>query len=158
MYPKAKSARTPRFWGIVVPVAKPDTLAAASQQAKRNGGAPGLDGQPFADIEAAGRDHFLAASREELLAGPSHPHPPRVVESPKGDDQVRQLQLPCRRDRVVPGALKLILEAIFEADCGPNPYGYRPQRSPHQALAGVRRRLRRRRSTVIEVELARYFD
>ena len=62
------------------------------------------------------------------------------------------------RDRVVPGALKLILAAIFEADFCPNSYGYRPRRSPHQALAEVRRSLLRRMSTVIEVDLASSFD
>jgi RNA-directed DNA polymerase len=64
--------------------------------------------------------------------------------------------MPCIRDRVVQGALKLILEAIFEADFCPNSYGYRPKRSPHQALAEVRRSLLRRMSTVVEVDLARY--
>jgi retron-type reverse transcriptase len=59
---------------------------------------------------------------------------------------------------VVQGALKLILEAIFEADFCPNSYGYRPKRSPHRALAEVRRSVLRRMSTIIEVDLSRYFD
>jgi group II intron reverse transcriptase/maturase len=158
IYHKAKSEKTHRFWGLFVHVAKRETLAEAYQQAKRNGGAPGLDGQTFADIEAAGLDHFLAALRDELLAGTYHPQPNRAVEIPKGEGKVRKLQIPCVRDRVVQGALKLILEAIFEADFCPNSYGYRPKRSPHQTLAEVRRSLLRRMSTVIEVDLARYFD
>ena len=56
------------------------------------------------------------------------------------------------------GALKLILEAIFEADFCPNSYGFRPKRSPHQALAEVRRSVLRRMTTVIDVDLSRYFD
>ena len=52
MYHKAKSEKTHRFWGLFVHVAKLDTLTEAYQQAKRNGGAPGLDGHTFADIEA----------------------------------------------------------------------------------------------------------
>jgi group II intron reverse transcriptase/maturase len=139
-------------------VAKLDTLAEAYQQAKRNAGAPGLDGQTFADIEAAGLDQFLEAMRDELLAGTYQPQPNRAVEILKGEGKVRKLQIPCIRDRVVQGALKLILEAIFEADFCPNSYGYRPKRSPHQTLAAVRRSLLRRMSTVIEVDLARYFD
>jgi group II intron reverse transcriptase/maturase len=119
---------------------------------------PGLDGQTFADIEAAGLDHFLAALRDELRAGTYHPQPNRAVEIPKGEGKVRKLQIPCIRDRVVQGALKLILEAIFEADFCPNSYGYRPKRSPHQALAEVRRSVLRRMSTVLEVDVARYFD
>src|SRR5712691_22957 len=158
MYHKAKSEKTHRFWGIFVHVAKLDTLTEAYQQAKRNGGAPGLDGRTFADIEADGLEQFLTAIRDELLAGTYQPQPNRVVEIPKGEGKVRKLQIPCIRDRVVQGALKLILEAIFEADFCPNSYGYRPKRSPHQALAEVRRSLLRRMSTVIEVDLARYFD
>lgn len=158
MYRKAKSDQTHRFWGLFVHLTKPETLAAAYQQAKRNGGAPGLDGQTFADVEAAGLDHFLAAIRHELRAGTYHPRPNRVAEIPKGEGKVRKLQIPCIRDRVVQGALKLILEAIFEADFCPNSYGYRPKRSPHQALAEVRRSLLRRMSTVIAVDLDHYFD
>jgi len=158
IYHKAKSEQTHRFWGLFVHVTKPETLTEAYQQAKRNGGVPGLDGQTFAEIEAGGRTQFLTAVRDELLAGTYHPQPNRVVEIPKGEGKVRKLQIPCIRDRVVQGALKLILEAIFEADFCSNSYGYRPKRSPHQALAEVRRSLLRRMSTVIEVDLARYFD
>jgi retron-type reverse transcriptase len=80
------------------------------------------------------------------------------VEIPKGNGKVRTLQIPCIGDRVVQGALNLILEAVFEADFCPNSYGFRPKRSPHQALAHVRRSVMRRMSTVIDVDLSRYFD
>jgi group II intron reverse transcriptase/maturase len=80
------------------------------------------------------------------------------VEIPKENGKVRTLQIPCIRDRVVQGALKLILEAIFEADFCPNSYGFRPERSPHQALAEVRRSVLRRMSTVVDVDLSKYFD
>ena len=84
--------------------------------------------------------------------------PNRRVEIPKGNGKFRTLQVPCIRDRVVQGALKLILEAVFEADFCPNSYGFRPKRSPHQALAQVRRSVMRRMSTIIDVDLSRYFD
>jgi RNA-directed DNA polymerase len=157
IYHQAKAEKTQQFWGLFVHLAKPETLAEAYHQAKRNGGAPGRDGQTVADIEAAGLDQFLEAIRGELRAGTYQPQPNRVVEIPKGDGRVRKLQIPCIRDRVVQGALKLILEAICEADFCPNSYGYRPKRSPQQALAEVRRSLLRRMSTVIAVDLARYF-
>jgi RNA-directed DNA polymerase len=158
IYRKAKSEKAHRFWGLFGHVAKRETLAEAYHQAKRNGGAPGLDGQTFGDIEAEGVERFLASIQADLLAGTYHPQPNRMVEIPKSNGKTRKLQIPCIRDRVVQGALKLILEAIFEADFCPNSYGYRPQRSPHQALAAVRRSLLRRMSTVIEVDLASYFD
>src|ERR1700722_19487535 len=158
IYRKAKSDKTHRFWGLFVHVAKIETLEEAYRIAKGNGGAAGIDGQSFSDIETAGRQAFLAAVREDLITGRYQPMPNRRVEIPKGNGKVRTLQIPCIRDRVVQGALKLILEAVFEADFCSNSYGFRPKRSPHRALAEVRRSLMRRMTTVIDVDLAKYFD
>jgi len=158
IYRKAKSEKTHRFWGLFVHVTKMETLEEAYRIARRNGGAPGIDGQTFQSIESGELATFLAAVREDLVTGRYQPLPNRRVEIPKGDGKVRTLQIPCVRDRVVQGALKLILEAVFEADFCPNSYGYRPKRSPHRALAEVRRSVLRRMSTVIEVDLSRYFD
>jgi RNA-directed DNA polymerase len=158
IYRKAKSEETHRFWGIFVHLAKIETLAEAYRIAKRNGGAPGIDGQSFEDIEAAGLATFLATLRDELLTDSYHPQPNRQVEIPKEKGKVRVLQIPSIRDRVVQGALKLILEPIFEADFCPNSYGFRPKRSPHCALAEVRRSVLRRMTTVIDVDVSRYFD
>jgi group II intron reverse transcriptase/maturase len=158
IYRKAKSNKTHRFWGIFVHITKPETLEEAYRAAKGNGGAPGIDGQTFEDIERTGRPEFLATVREELITGRYKPKPNRRVDLPKGNGKFRTLQIPCIRDRVVQGAVKLILEAIFEADFCSNSYGFRPQRSPHRALAEVRRSVLRRMSTVIDVDLCRYFD
>jgi len=158
IYRKAKSDRTHRFWGLFVHITKTETLEEAYRAAKRNGGAPGIDGQTFVDIEQSGRAAFLAAIREDLETGRYKPMPNRRVDIPKGNGKFRTLQIPCIRDRVVQGALKLILEAIFEADFCPNSYGFRPRRSPHRALGEVRRSVLRRMSTIIDVDLSRYFD
>jgi RNA-directed DNA polymerase len=158
IYRKAKSDKTHRFWGFFVHVTKIETLEEAYRVAKRNGGAAGLDEQNFSDIEVSGLADFLGGIRGDLLTGRYQPRANRRVEIPKGKGKVRTLQIPCIRDRVVQGALKLILEAVFEADFCPNSYGFRPQRSPHDALAEVRRSVLRRMSTVIDVDLSRYFD
>jgi len=158
IYRKAKSETTHRFWGLFVHITKTETLEEAYRIAKGNGGAPGIDGQSFQDIESVGRVAFLATVREDLVTDRYKPMPNRPVEIPKGNGKFRTLQIPCIRDRVVQGALKLILEAVFEADFCPTSYGFRPKRSPHQALAQVRRSVMRRMSTVIDVDLSRYFD
>jgi RNA-directed DNA polymerase len=158
IYQKAKSEPQHRFWGLFVHITKSETLGEAYRLARRNGGAPGIDGQTFGAIDAAGVDIFLQAIRDDLLAGTYKPGANRPVEIPKGNGKVRVLRIPSIRDRVVQGALKLILESIFEADFCPNSYGFRPRRSPHQALAEVRRSLLRRMNLVIDVDLARYFD
>jgi len=69
IYRKAKSKKTHRFWGLFVHITKPETLAEAYRLAKRNGGAAGIDGQTFADIEAAGLPNFLTAIRAALSTG-----------------------------------------------------------------------------------------
>jgi len=158
IYRKAKSDKAHRFWGIFVHVAKIETLREAYRIAKGNGGAPGIDGLTFDAIDNAGLDQFLLDIREDLLAGAYKPQGNRPVDIPKGEGKTRRLQIPCIRDRVVQGALKLILEAIFEADFCDNSYGYRPKRSPHRALAEVRRSLLRRMTRVVDIDLARYFD
>jgi RNA-directed DNA polymerase len=158
IYRKAKSEKEHRFWGIFVHVTKLEVLEEAYRLAKRNDGAPGADGVRFEDIEASGPTAFLQALRDDLLEGTYQPQPNRVVEIPKDNGKTRALQIPCIRDRVVQGVLKWVLEAIFEADFCPNSYGFRPQRSPHQAIAEVRRSLLRRMTTVIDVDLAKYFD
>jgi RNA-directed DNA polymerase len=158
IYRKAKPEKTHRFWGLFVHVTKIETLEEAYRIAKRNGGAPGIDGQSFSAIESEGLATFLREVREDLITGRYKPMPNRRVEIPKGNGKVRTLQIPCIRDRVVQGALKLILEAVFEADFCSNSYGFRPKRSPHRALAEVSRSVMRRMSTVIDVDLSRYFD
>ena len=155
---KAKSDKAHRFWGIFVHIAKIETLREAYRLSKKNDGAPGIDDQSFEDVEAGGLEIFLESIRQDLLTGSYIPQRNRRVDIPKGNGKVRTLQIPCIRDRVVQGALKLILEAIFEADFCGNSYGYRPKRSPHLALAEVRRSVLRRMSTVIDVDLSRYFD
>jgi len=158
IYWKAKSEKTHRFWGIFVHITKIETLAEAYRQAKKNGGASGIDNQTFEDIESSGVEKFLMALRDELLTRTYKPQGNRPVKILKDNGKIRTLQIPCIRDRVVQGALKLILEAIFEADFCPNSYGFRPKRSQRRALAEVRRSLLRRMSTVVDVDLSCYFD
>lgn len=158
IYQKAKAEPTHRFWGLFTHITKMTTLHEAYQRAKKNGGAPGIDGQSFADVEKEGVISFLKGIQAELYAGTYRPQANRKVDIPKANGKMRTLQIPSIRDRVVQGALKLILEAIFEADFCSNSYGFRPKRSPHQALAGVRRSVLRRMTTVIDVDLSRYFD
>src|ERR1035437_4479659 len=131
IYRKAKSDQTHRVWGLFVHIRKVETLEEGYRIAQSNGGAAGVDGQKFSDIESAGRSAFLAAVRGDLITDRYKPMANSRVEIPKGNGKVRTLQIPCIHDRVVQGAVKLILEAVFEADFCSNSYGFRPKRSPH---------------------------
>jgi RNA-directed DNA polymerase len=158
LYIKAKSDPAWRFWGLYVHVCKLETLHEAYAVAKANNGAPGVDGVTFEVIEAAGVEAFLAQLRDELISGSYRPLPTRKHAIPKRGGGERILQIPSIRDRVVQGALKLILEPIFEADFQPGSYGYRPKRTAHQAVARVAEAIVLRKTRVIDLDLAAYFD
>lgn len=158
IYVKAKADKRHRFWGMYVHICKYETLETAYLNAKKNGGAPGIDGVTFEDIEESGRESFLLNIQEELKSGTYRPERNRRCEIPKDNGKVRISGIPTIKDRTVQGALKLMLEAIFEADFSPNNYGYRPNKSPHHALAQVRRSILRGMTTVIDVDLSAYFD
>jgi len=158
LYIEAKSDPAWRFWGLYVHVCKPETLREAYAVAKANDGAPGVDGVTFEVIEAASVDAFLARLRDELISGSYRPLPTRKHAIPKRGGGERILQIPAIRDRVVQGALKLILEPIFEADFQPDSYAYRPKRTAHQAVARVAEAIVHRKTRVIDLDLAAYFD
>jgi RNA-directed DNA polymerase len=158
LYDEAKADKTKRFWGLYVHVGKPETLRAAYDLAKRNNGAPGIDGVTFDAIEGGGLEAFLAELRDELAARTYRPLRNRRVEIPKGGGKVRVLGIPAIRDRVVQGALKLILEPIFEADFHDGSYGYRPRRKAHEAVARVTKAIVANKTLVIDVDVAAYFD
>ncbi len=139
-------------------VCKLETLEEAYRLAKANDGAPGVDGVTFAAVESAGAAEFLAHLREGLVSGTYRPAGVRRVEIPKAGGKFRTLSIPTLRDRVVQGALKLILEPIFEADFQPGSFGYRPKRSAHDAVAHVRQAILRGQTRVIDLDLRGYFD
>jgi RNA-directed DNA polymerase len=159
LYVKAKAEKDWRFWGLYVHVSKLETLRAAYAMAKENDGAPGIDGVTFEAIEAAGVEPFLAQLRDELVSRTYWPLRNRRVEIRKdGGPKVRVLGIPAIRDRVGQGALKLILEPIFEADFHDGSYGYRPKRTAQQAVDRVAEAIVRNKTRVIDVDLAAYFD
>ena len=138
IYAKAKADASWRFWGLYVHVCKMETLRAAFARAKENDGAPGIDGVTFSAIEEQGVESFLAQIRDELTERTYKPMRVRKREIPKdGGRKVRILSIPTIRDRVVQGALKLILEPIFEADFQSGSYGYRPKKTAHEAINRV---------------------
>ncbi len=158
IYAKAKAAPSWRFWGLYVHVCKMETLQAAYKLAKENNGAPGFDGVTFESVESAGRAEFLEQLREELGSGTYRPGRVRRVGIPKTGGKLRMLSIPTIRDRVVQGALKLILEPIFEADFQPVSFGYRPKKSAHDAVGRVRLGILQRKTRVIDLDLRSYFD
>ena len=158
IYSKAKAEKHWKFWGLYCHICKKEVLDEAYRRAKANGGVPGIDGKTFEEIETEGVEGFLEGIRQELLNRTYRPMANRRVEIEKDKGKTRILGIPTVRDRVVQGALKLILEPIFEADFKGCSYGYRPRRHAHQAIDRVTRGILHGLTRVVDVDLSGYFD
>jgi RNA-directed DNA polymerase len=159
LYRKAKAEPTYRFYLLYDKIYREDILRHAYELARANAGAPGVDGQTFADIELSGLEEWLAGLREELVSKTYRPAPVRRVMIPKpGGSGERPLGIPTIRDRVVETATKLVLEPIFEADLEDSAYGYRPGRGATDAIKEVHRLVCRGYTDVVDADLSKYFD
>ena len=158
LYCKAKAEPECRFYLLYDKIWREDILAHAYQVARAHAGAPGVDGQSFAQIEADGRERWLSGLREELRTKTYRAQPVRRVKIPKPGGGERPLGIPTIRDRVAQTAAKLVLEPIFEADLEPSAYGYRPERSALDAVEAVEKRLREGYTEVVDADLSQYFD
>lgn len=158
IYVKAKAEPAWRFWGLYVHVCKMETLQTAYAMAKQNNGAPGIDGVTFEAVEQAGVNGFLQQIQQELISRTYRPTRNRKKEIPKGNGKFRILGIPTIRDRVVQGALKLILEPIFEADFQSGSYGYRPKRTAYAAIDRIAKAIVYHKTQVIDLDLRAYFD
>ena len=135
MHAKAKGSPGYRFYLLYDKVYRRDILEFAYLCCRSNGGAPGVDGQTFADIEAYGATSGSTNWRTELRERTYQPSPVRRVFIPKPDGKQRPLGIGTIRDRVAQMAMVLVLEPIFEADLQPEQHAYRPD---HSALDAIR--------------------
>ncbi len=159
LYLKAKAEPEFRFYLLYDKIWREDILLHAYHLARSNAGAPGVDGQSFAMIEADGLEEWLSGLREDLRAKTYRPQPVRRVMIPKpGGDGERPLGIPTIRDRVAQTAVKLLIEPIFEADLDPDTYGYRPRRRASDAIERVGDLLRDGHTDVVDADLSKYFD
>jgi RNA-directed DNA polymerase len=158
LYRKAKSEPGYRFYMLYDKIYREDIVSHAYEQARANKGAPGVDGQSFADIESRGLGEWLTGIREELRNRTYQPQPVRRVMIPKPGGGERPLGIPTIRDRVVQTAAKLVLEPIFEADLEPSAYGYRPKRSAQDAIRKVHKLVCEGYTDVVDADLSKYFD
>ena len=160
LYAKAKGSPSYRFYALYDKIYRADVLWHAYRICQVNGGAPGVDGQTFEDIERYGRMKWLRELAEELKAYQYRPEAVRRVMIPKPGQKgrYRPLGIPTIKDRVVMTAAMLVLEPIFEADLQPEQYAYRHNRSALDAVNHVYTLLKSRHWEVIDADLSGYFD
>ena len=164
---KAKESPTYRFYALYDKVYREDVLGFAYRSCKANGGAAGVDGETFEDIESYGRDRWLGELAEAVRSKSYRACPTclrathrqvRRVYIPKPDGKQRPLGIPTIKDRVVQTAAVLVLEPIFEADLQPEQYAYRTNRSAQDAIRAVHALVNTGHTQVIDADLSGYFD
>ena len=157
LHAKAKAEPGYRFYALYDKINRDDILAHAYAQCRSNLGAPGIDGQEFADVEAYGVQRWLGELALALREETYRPDPIRRVFIPKANGKLRPLGISTLRDRVCMTAAMLVLEPIFEADLPPEQYAYRPGRNAQQAVVEVEELLFRAHPEVVDADLAYYF-
>ena len=159
LYRTAKADSGRRFHALRDKVYRRDVLERAWAAVRRNDGAPGIDATTLADVEDYGVARLLDELAIELREGSYRPSPARRVRIPKpGSAEWRPLSIPTVADRIVQAATKIVLEPIVEADFAPCSFGFRPRRSPHDALQVVIDEAWRGRRWVVETDIADCFS
>ena len=157
LHAKAKAEADYRFYALYDKISRDDILAHAYAQCRSNKGAPGVDGQEFADVEAYGVERWFGELALALREETYRPDPIRRVFIPKANGKLRPLGISTLRDRVCMSGALLVLEPIFEADLPPEQFAYRPGRNAQQAVVAVEELLFRGHPEVVDADLADYF-
>lgn len=158
LYGASKQKEGYRFYSLYDKLYRADILQAAYHQCRANGGAAGVDGVRFTDIERQGREAFLAEIAEALRTHRYRVSPIRQVMIPKANGKERALGIATIRDRVVQTACKLVLEPIVEPHLHADSYGYRPKRSAAMAVHAIEANLKDGYQQVYDADLSAYFD
>jgi len=159
LYRAAKASPNRRFHALHDKVYREDVLWRAWVAVRRNNGAPGIDKTTLADVEEYGVARLLGELASDLKDGSWRPLPARKVLIPKpGSSERRPLAIAAVRDRIVQAAVKIVLEPVFEADFLPCSFGFRPKRSPHDALQVLVDEAWQGRRWVVETDIANCFS
>jgi RNA-directed DNA polymerase len=132
-------------------------LRRALHQVRRNQGAPGIDGMTVDDLGEYLKAHWPMI-RAALLEGTYAPQPVRRTEIPKPGGGTRNLGIPTVLDRFIEQALLQVLQEEWDPTFSERSYGFRPQRSAHQAVGQAQAYTRKGYTWVVDIDLEKFFD
>jgi RNA-directed DNA polymerase len=158
LYMKAKQEKGFKFYVLYDKVRLDYFLRESYRRVKQNGGAPGVDGMTFGQIEEIGVESYLEEIRKELEGNTYKPSMVKRVYIPKANGKMRPLGIPTIKDRIVQMSCKMVIEPIFEADFEDSSYGFRPKRSSKDAIKAIKKHLQTGRTEVLDADISSYFD
>jgi RNA-directed DNA polymerase len=138
-------------------VLDPQNLRRALHQVRRNQGAPGIDGMTVDDLGEYLKAHWPTV-RAALLEGTYAPQPVRRTEIPKPGGGTRNLGIPTVLDRFIEQALLQVLQEEWDPTFSERSYGFRPQRSAHQAVEQAQGYIRNGYTWVVDSDLEKFCD
>src|SRR5262245_16210194 len=131
-------------------------LLSAWKQVRANQGAEGVDGITIENFPAYIREHWPRV-KQALLAGTYQPSPVKRVEIPKRSGGTRPLGIPTVLDRLIQQAILQVLQPLFDPTFSEWSFGFRPNRSAHDAVKTVRGFITAGYKTVVDVDLSKFF-
>lgn len=143
--------------GLWEEIFSPANLVVALKRVERNKGAPGVDGLGTQDLRDWLAQHWIA-TRNALDEGTYAPLAVRQVMIPKPDGRKRMLGVPSVLDRLIQQAIGQVLSPIFDQGFVPVSFGFRPNKSAHDAVQVAREVISQGYRWVVEVDLDAFFD
>lgn len=138
-------------------ICEPANLKRALKRVKANKGSPGVDGMTVEELPAYAWKHWDSL-REDLLQGRYGPRPIKRTEIPKPGGGVRQLGIPCALDRFIQQAVLQVLQRQWDPTFSEYSYGFRPNRSAHDAVAQAQAYIAEGYGYVVDIDLEKFFD
>lgn len=142
---------------LLVKVLSRDNLLVALERVERNKGSAGIDGVSTEQLRDYIREHWLTI-KEQIMKGTYKPSPVRRVEIPKSDGGVRLLGIPTVMDRFIQQAILQVLTPIFDPHFSESSFGFRPNRSAHDAMRQAQSYISEGYRFVVDMDLEKFFD
>ena len=158
LYDIAKADPERRFHSLYDKIQRMDVLKHAWESVRKNGGSPGIDGITIGKLEKDGIEELITDIQAELKTRTYTPSPLKRVYIPKANGKNRPLSIPTVKDRITQTAIKIIIEPIFETQFEPNSFGFRPDKSAHNAVDEIVKYMNYGCENIIDADISQCFD